>query len=384
MNFKLERFIDAHNDDYARALKEIQNGRKLTHWMWYIFPQITGLGMSETAQYYEIKSLEEARAYMDNEILGTHLIEITNALLELNTNNPIEVFGDIDSLKLKSSMTLFDYVSNNEIFSKVIDKYFSGLKDQTTIKICKEMKVSNLLSNYTFENFVISNSNKSIVNYCMEVANNPGKLNNPLFIYGKSGLGKTHLIHAIGNHIVKDNSTLNILYITSDVFTKEYVDVTKSNNAENYNEFRNRYQSVDVLIIDDIQYLKGQENTQRELSYIFNDLLSKNKQIVITSNQSLNSIKLLETLHKCIDLGTEINLVQPDYELCISIIDKKFESISTLNNISEDVKEYIANNYGSNIRKLEGSITRIMVYSSMINDSNITLSLVIDALKDYK
>ena len=181
-----------------------------------------------------------------------------------------------------------------------------------------------------------------------------------------------------------DNSTLNILYITSDVFTKEYVDVTKSNNAENYNEFRNRYQSVDVLIIDDIQYLKGQENTQRELSYIFNDLLSKNKQIVITSNQSLNSIKLLETLHKWIDLGTEINLVQPDYELCISIIDKKFESISTLNNISEDVKEYIANNYGSNIRKLEGSITRIMVYSSMINDSNITLSLVIDALKDYK
>ena len=340
--------------------------------------------MSETAQYYEIKSLEEARAYMDNEILGTHLIEITNALLELNTNNPIEIFGDIDSLKLKSSMTLFYYVSNNEIFSKVIDKYFSGLKDQTTIKICKEMKVSNLLSNYTFENFVISNSNKSIVNYCMEVANNPGKLNNPLFIYGKSGLGKTHLIHAIGNHIVKDNSTLNILYITSDVFTKEYVDVTKSNNAENYNEFRNRYQSVDVLIIDDIQYLKGQENTQRELSYIFNDLLSKNKQIVITSNQSLNSIKLLETLHKCIDLGTEINLVQPDYELCISIIDKKFESISTLNNISEDVKEYIANNYGSNIRKLEGSITRIMVYSSMINDSNITLSLVIDALKDYK
>lgn len=136
----LERFIEAHEEDYTRALKEIQNGRKLTHWMWYIFPQITGLGMSETAQYYEIKSLEEARAYMDNEILGTHLIEITNSLLELNTNNPIEIFGDIDSLKLKSSMTLFDYVSNNEVFSKVIDKYFSGLKDQATIKICKEME----------------------------------------------------------------------------------------------------------------------------------------------------------------------------------------------------------------------------------------------------
>lgn len=140
MNFKLERFIDAHNVDYTRALEEVKNGRKLNHWMWYIFPQITGLGMSETAQYYEIKSLEEARTYMDDDILGTHLIEITNVLLELNTNNPIEIFGDIDSLKLKSSMTLFDYVSNNEIFNKVIDKYFSELKDQTTIKICKEME----------------------------------------------------------------------------------------------------------------------------------------------------------------------------------------------------------------------------------------------------
>ena len=136
----LDRFIEAHEEDYERALREIKNGRKLTHWMWYIFPQITGLGMSDTARYYEIKSLEEARSYLNNELLRTHLIEIASVLLELNTNDPIEIFGDIDALKLKSSMTLFSYISNNEIFNKVIDKYFNGNKDLTTIKICEDMR----------------------------------------------------------------------------------------------------------------------------------------------------------------------------------------------------------------------------------------------------
>lgn len=139
-DFNLDRFIDAHNDDYTRALNEVKRGRKLTHWMWYIFPQIAGLGMSETAQYYEIKSLDEARAYLNNELLRSHLIEISNALLELYTNDPVEVFGDVDSLKLKSSMTLFSYISDNEIFNKVIDKYFNGNKDLTTVSICEEMK----------------------------------------------------------------------------------------------------------------------------------------------------------------------------------------------------------------------------------------------------
>ena len=139
-DYDLERFIDAHNDDYTRALNEVKSGRKLTHWMWYIFPQIAGLGMSETAQYYEIKSLDEARAYLNNELLKSHLIEISNALLELYTNDPVEVFGDVDALKLKSSMTLFSYVSDDEIFNKVIDKYFNGSKDLTTVRICEEMK----------------------------------------------------------------------------------------------------------------------------------------------------------------------------------------------------------------------------------------------------
>jgi len=142
-DYDLDRFIEAHNDDYNRALNEVKSGRKLTHWMWYIFPQIAGLGMSETAQYYEIKSLDEARAYLNNELLRSHLIEISSVLLELYTNDPVEVFGDVDALKLKSSMTLFSYISNNEIFNKVIDKYFNGNKDLTTVRICEELKAGS-------------------------------------------------------------------------------------------------------------------------------------------------------------------------------------------------------------------------------------------------
>ncbi len=142
-DYHLDRFIEAHNEDYSRALKEVKNGRKLTHWMWYIFPQIIGLGMSETAKYYEIKSLDEARAYLNNELLKFHLMEISNALLELDTNDSVEVFGDVDSLKLKSSMTLFSYISDNEVFNRVIDKYFNGNKDLMTVRICEEMKARN-------------------------------------------------------------------------------------------------------------------------------------------------------------------------------------------------------------------------------------------------
>lgn len=138
--YGLDRFIEAHKEDYENALSEIKNGRKLTHWMWYIFPQIVGLGMSETTKYYEIKSLEEAKLYLNNKLLGIHLIEISKVLLELNTSNPVEIFGEVDALKLKSSMTLFSLVSENEIFDKVIDKYFDGNKDSDTIKICEEMK----------------------------------------------------------------------------------------------------------------------------------------------------------------------------------------------------------------------------------------------------
>ena len=137
---QLDRFIKAQENTYLVALKEIKNGRKQSHWMWYIFPQIKGLGMSETSRYYGIDGEEEAKAYLDNEILGSRLREITSELLKLNIDNPVDIFGTIDAMKLKSSMTLFDYVSDDKIFSQVLNKYYNGEIDEKTILLCEKRK----------------------------------------------------------------------------------------------------------------------------------------------------------------------------------------------------------------------------------------------------
>jgi len=134
--YDLSRFENAHRKDYSRALREIKNGRKTTHWMWYIFPQIHGLGFSSTAQFYAIKNLDEAVAFLNDPYLGGNLIEISNALLTLDTNNATQVFGFPDDLKLKSSMTLFKYASNGPcVFDKVLDKYYNGTIDIQTKNI---------------------------------------------------------------------------------------------------------------------------------------------------------------------------------------------------------------------------------------------------------
>ena len=147
MNNGLERFILAQRDSYPVALQEVKNGMKNSHWMWYIFPQISGLGQSSISTYYAINDLEEARAYLSDEILGTRLKEISNELLELETNEPVLVFGKIDSLKLNSSMTLFDYIGDDDVFQRVLDKFYDGRKDEITLSICESMKSKTFYKN---------------------------------------------------------------------------------------------------------------------------------------------------------------------------------------------------------------------------------------------
>lgn len=132
----LMRFVEAQEHVFGKALQEIKNGRKTRHWMWYIFPQISGLGSSETSRFYAIKDMTEAKQYLNHPVLGQRLVEITSELLKLETSDPVAVFGSIDSLKLKSSMTLFSLLENtNPVFQKVLDKYFGGKKDVNTIRI---------------------------------------------------------------------------------------------------------------------------------------------------------------------------------------------------------------------------------------------------------
>lgn len=136
MNYEISRFMKAHQSDYQRALTEIKNGKKVSHWMWYIFPQLKGLGCSFTSEYYGIQDLDEAKAYLADPILGRHLIEICNALLSLDTNDATEVVGRPDDRKLKSSMTLFDAATeSSDVFRLVLEKYYNGKKDYRTLEM---------------------------------------------------------------------------------------------------------------------------------------------------------------------------------------------------------------------------------------------------------
>ena len=246
---------------------------------------------------------------------------------------------------------------------------------------------SNLDIRYTFENFMIGPSNKFAATSALAVAEHPGKMYNPLFIYGSSGLGKTHLMHAIGNYIVQ-NSNKKVLYIPCDDFVNDFVNMarknTKDNNFDAVKEFKNKYRDIDVLIIDDIHNLVGATSAQQEFFNTFNELHNNNKQIIISSDRSPDDIKRLEERLKTrFNWGLQVDITPPDFNLRMSILNKKIENNEIDIEVPEEVKEYIASNCVGDVRKLEGAITRVFAYATIMNGSDITLDIAIEALKDY-
>ena len=255
------------------------------------------------------------------------------------------------------------------------------------VEIEPELEGSNLNSKYTFENFIVGNSNKFAHAAALSVAENPGKMYNPLFIYGNSGLGKTHLMHAIGNYIM-DTTNKRVLYVTSDQFTQDFIKVNKKDDSgTNFNYvdfFKNKYRNIDVLIIDDIQFLGGATKTQQEFFHTFNSLYNDSKQIIISSDRSPDDLKLLEDrLRTRFCWGLTVNIFPPDFALRMQILRKKIIGGNFEKEISEDVIEYIASNIGTDVRQLEGSITRLIAYSTIMGGAEITLDLAIEALKDF-
>lgn len=247
--------------------------------------------------------------------------------------------------------------------------------------------VTNLDSKYTFNSFIIGTSNKFAATSALAVAEHPGKMYNPLFIYGPSGLGKTHLMQAIGNYIVK-NSNKRVLYNTCDNFVSDFVEICRknsdSNNFEATQQFKNKYRDIDVLIIDDIHNLVGAVSAQQEFFNTFNELYNNEKQIILSSDRSPDDIKKLEERLKTrFNWGLQVDILPPDFNLRMSIIDKKIESKQLSTSFPNDVKEYIASNCVGDIRKLEGALTRVFAYATIMNGSEINLNLAIDALKDY-
>lgn len=220
---------------------------------------------------------------------------------------------------------------------------------------------TNLNPRYTLENFVVGNSNSYAFAAAENIIKYPAQNNNPFFLYGKSGLGKTHLMQAIGNEILKRNPNMQVLYVTSEKFTNDMVHFLKEKNMQ---EFRRHYREIDVLLVDDVQFIEGKDGTQEEFFHTFNDLYMKNKQIVLTSDRKPKDlITLEERLRNRFEWGLAIDVVLPDYETRVAILRKKAESLNI--DISNEIFDYIAQRVNSNIRELEGALSKIIAYSGI-------------------
>jgi len=280
-----------------------------------------------------------------------------------------------------------EFVLENEIEPPVE----TSKKNETTISETKTkfQHQSNLNPKYTFDTFIVGNSNKLAHAAALAVAESPGLTYNPLFIYGNSGLGKTHLMQSIGNYI-ESTSQKRVLYVTSEQFISDFSGIGRKESANldsNYNYadyFKDKYRNIDVLIIDDIQFLAGATQTQQEFFHTFNTLHDDKKQIIISSDRSPNDLKLLEDrLRTRFCWGLTVDIYPPDLELRINILKKKIEGNKIEKDIPDDVLEYIASNMTSDVRQLEGAINRLLAYSTIMGGATINLSLAIDALKDF-
>lgn len=315
-------------------------------------------------------SLDEncAKVLVPMSVHKKHLKENYNDLV-------VELFTEITGTNFN-----FEYVLEEELKNNIVI-------NTDEIGVPSISFDSNLDSRYTFDNFIVGQSNKFAKATSLAVAEKPGYMYNPLFIYGRSGLGKTHLMHAIGNYISK-NSNMKVLYVTSEKFVEDFINIYRKNkndnNFEDVDSFKKKYRDIDVLMIDDIQYLEIANKTQQEFFNTFNELHCNNKQIIISSDRSPDDLnKLEERLRTRFNWGLTIDILPPDFKLRMDIIDKKIEANNISCEFPNDVKEYIASNCTSDIRKLEGAITRVFAYSIIMNGSEITLDLAIEALKDY-
>lgn len=263
-----------------------------------------------------------------------------------------------------------EFILHQDVPSRILNKNRRSqfLNDDTHYHLKKK---------YTFDTFVVGNSNRFAHAASLAVADSPSKSYNPLFIYGGVGLGKTHLMHAIGNHIRNQGNLYKVLYISSEKFTNELINSIRDDKTL---DFRNKYRSVDILLIDDIQFLAGKERTQEEFFHTFNTLYEANKQIIISSDRPPKDIPTLEDrLRSRFEWGLITDIQIPDFETRTAILRKKaqFENLD----IPDEILSYIADKIHSNIRELEGALIRIIAFSSF-NKKEITIDLAESVLKD--
>ena len=329
------------------------------------------------------------------EIWNKLVEKLSNSTSETNMNmyirqiTPVKmendvIYATVHSTSLRSSIQQNFYDIITAILSEITDNKNIQLKidvenqgnleipkpDYSVVplfreeeKIKEEPYESNLNEKQRFDTFVVGNSNRFAAAAAQAVAVNPGNTYNPLFIYGNSGLGKTHLMHAIGNAVLSANPSAKVKYITSETFTNEMINAIKNNT---FNDFREKYRTIDCLIIDDIQFLEKKERTQEEFFHTFNALKESNKQIVVSSDRPPKDMdELEERLRSRFVSGLTVDIQPPDLETRIAIIRKKaeFENI----NMPNDVIQIIATSINNNIRMIEGAFNRIVAYANLMN-----------------
>ncbi len=294
---------------------------------------------------------------------------------------------------------MLDYIMNNykvffqvtltEMFDENYDVEFL-LMDQERVEetaaepknelVAQQIENANLNAKYRFDTFIVGSNNKFAQSACVAVAESPGNTYNPLFLYGGAGLGKTHLMHSIGHYILEMNPSKRVLYVTSEQFTNEVIESIRGGNATSMARLRDKYRKVDVLLIDDIQFIIGKESTQEEFFHTFNELHQAGKQIVLSSDRPPREMETLdERFRSRFEWGLIADIQPPDYETRMAILRKNAEM--TGRHLDDEILEYVATNIKSNIRELEGAFNKIIAYSRLNNvDANLTNAR--EALKD--
>ena len=305
----------------------------------------------------------------DNSIALSYIVNHYVGFFQVTISELLETVIEVSFILNK------DIINNEETHENVNEEnnspqYSSGISHEN----------SNLIPKYRFDTFVVGSNNKFAHSAALAVAESPGTAYNPLFLYGGPGLGKTHLMHSIGHFIIEHNPQAKVIYVTSEQFTNEVIESIRSNRPENMSKLREKYRTVDVLMVDDVQFIIGKESTQEEFFHTFNALHQAGKQIILSSDKPPKEMATLEERFRSrFEMGLIADIQSPDYETRVAILRKNAEDYGR--RIGDDVIDYIATNIKSNIRELEGAFTKIIEYSRL-NNVDITLENAMEALKD--
>lgn len=314
--------------------------------------------------------------------------DISRLQIFLNELTGLNIFLDFEIKPRKPIIeddSEIKHTSQSSDENKIDDNNsFSVKKQEPTVSLKTPNKANhpNLLEKYSFESFVSGDNSAFAFNAAYSVAKNPGKAYNPLLLYGGVGLGKTHLMQAIGNLVWKENNS-KIIYITAEAFTNEFIKALHETTPHDNKiaKFKDKYRSADVLLIDDIHFLQKKDGTQEELFHTFNALYDSNRQIVFTCDRPVSELKnLSDRLRSRFERGLNVDLQPPDYETRRAILLKKMESNSKT--VPSDVIDYIAQNIVSNVRDLESALTKIIAYNELISDKEVTLEIASQLLRD--